>query len=151
MMIIFPPVLTYQTPCFRHGVQYRQRRRIVRIKRSIQQVTQFVIQLLLPFIVRQLPALDFSHSESRTLDIRRFTSCVTHFKRTVLYGICEIHQSFFLPWKVRTILPSGTGCNNDEVGLLPSKSSCNGYTAFQTTQNHRLRGQLSESNHRLRQ
>ena len=95
------------------------------VKRSIQQVTQFVIQLL-PFIVRQLATLDFltrnlAHVGYQTVHQLH----VTHFKREQCYGIAEIHGNVFCHGKYERRFTHGrTGCNNDEVGLLPSGKRC---------------------------
>lgn len=80
-----------QSTCLGSKLKYGQRGSIIDIKRCIQQILQFIIELL-PFISCQLSALDFftrnfTNVRDQTIDQLN----VTHFKRKQGYRIPEIH------------------------------------------------------------
>ena len=116
-------MLAYQTACFRTQLENGQRRSIIHIERRIQQVLQLIVQLL-PFVIRQLSALDFL---TRNLaDIRNQTVHqldVTHFKREQRHRIPIINGNILRHRKYESRLTHGrTGSDNNKVGILPAGS-----------------------------
>ena len=116
-------MFTHQTTGFRTKLKHRQRGSIIHIQRCIQQILQFIIQLL-PFIIRQLSAFYFL---TRNLaDIRNQTIHqldITHFKRKQRYRVTIIDGYILRHRKDESCLPHRrTGGNNNKVGVLPTGS-----------------------------
>ena len=117
------PMLANQTTGFGTKLEYGKRRSIVHIQRRIQQVTQFIIQLL-PFVVGKLSALNlltrnFAHIGDKTVHQLH----VTHFKGEQGDRVAEIHGDVLCHGKHERRFTHGrTGGYNDKVGVLPTGS-----------------------------
>ena len=116
-------MFTYQTARLCPELENRKRRSVIHIKRRIQQIFQFIVQLL-PFVSGQLPALnlsalDFTNIRYQTVD----QLDITHFKREQCYRIPEVHSDILGHGKHESRLThGGTGGNNNKVRILPAGS-----------------------------
>jgi len=131
------PMFTHQTTCFGPEFKHRQRRSIVHIKRSIQQVFQFVVQLL-PLIACQLSTFDLLTRNLTNIGDKTVDQLdVTHFKREQRYRIPIINSNILSHRKYESCLTHGrTGSDYNKVGVLPTGGHLVQFrkSTFKTTQ-----------------